>query len=607
MANDVITYVEEILKNEQYLAALDKAYKREEALKTLRHMGGQTAVKAWQDTEKAAAKAAVAEERAAKGPSAWTQALTANTAAVEASAKELTDLRGQINLGAESLGKLGGALSLISPELATLTGGLQKVTGVFSAGASGAQLLGSGLTAAASAAGVVALAASPLILLWKDVADAQEAAAAAAKVWNELQDDGLPLIEASKAAVKELALELSPLSKVEKERTTIAEKWQGQLKTVNAATQAQIDLINAQLAGGEALDKINAQRVARGEEELSQIRKTGPQIAASLELRKRLEGELKANAAAAAEGFEAERKLADIRREDDEITRRLDQAEKDLEASRKSGTKATEEAYRDAIAYLAKEEAAEKQYFENLGAAQEARDRATEERRLKELADYNAMLKAMGDADARALDEEEARHNEAMEKRKAEDEQRVAAVESFAGASSDLFSALMESNREAAEAGSKSAQEAMLRQFEAQRAAGIGEAVINTAVAVTKASTVAPPPFNIAAMLAAGAAGAAEITTIASQQPPTFTDTPAGGYRFTGESNTIQGAANDTAILFRDPLEGFQQALDVLSRRQAPTSTPARGGRDLIGKQTVMTPVSRLLTRDVERVTRGRI
>ena len=165
----------------------------------------------------------------------------------------------------------------------------------------------------------------------------------------------------------------------------------------------------------------------------------------------------------------------------------------------------------------------------------------------------------------------------------------------------------MESNRAAAEAGDKAAQKAMTRQFATQQAAAIGEAAINTAVAVSKAATIAPPPFNALAIAAAIATGAAQVTTIASQQPPTFTDTPAGGYRMGPEGQTVRGAQNDTVILFRDPLEGFAQAVEVMARRQAPTSSPKRGGRSLLGVSAATTPVSRLLTRDVERATRGKL
>ena len=73
------------------------------------------------------------------------------------------------------------------------------------------------------------------------------------------------------------------------------------------------------------------------------------------------------------------------------------------------------------------------------------------------------------------------------------------------------------------------------------------------------------------------------------------------------EGQTVRGAANDTAILFRDPLEGFAQAVEVMARRQAPTSSPKRGGRSLLGVSAATTPVSRLLTRDVERATRGKL
>ena len=91
----------------------------------------------WESAGEAAKQAAKETERAAKGPSAWTQALTANTAAVQDSAKELNDFRGKVNQSAESLGKIGVALSAVSPELGGFVASAQQGIGAVS-GLSGA-------------------------------------------------------------------------------------------------------------------------------------------------------------------------------------------------------------------------------------------------------------------------------------------------------------------------------------------------------------------------------------------------------------------------------------------------------------------------------------
>ena len=181
--------------------------------------------------------------------------------------------------------------------------------------------------------------------------------------------------------------------------------------------------------------------------------------------------------------------------------------------------------------------------------------------------------------------------------------QRIAAVESLASSTETLFDAIMESNRTAAENGSESAQKAMLRQFEASRAAGIVEAVINTAVAISAANTI-PAPFNIAAIAAAAATGAAQVTTIASQEPPSFSDLPPT--RMGGQNGrTATFAENDTVHAYRDPLVGLHQVVQDAISRSMPAPPVARRGR--VGPQIATTAVSRLLTQDVERVTRGRI
>lgn len=68
-----------------------------------------------------------------------------------------------------------------------------------------------------------------------------------------------------------------------------------------------------------------------------------------------------------------------------------------------------------------------------------------------------------------------------------------------------------------------------------QKRLALAEAVINTAVAVTKALTSAAPPFNIPAAIAAGIAGAAQIATIAAQPLAKGTRDFGGGLALVGE------------------------------------------------------------------------
>ena len=188
--------------------------------------------------------------------------------------------------------------------------------------------------------------------------------------------------------------------------------------------------------------------------------------------------------------------------------------------------------------------------------------------------------------------------------------------DSVLDASKDKIGELEDAIEEANENGEKSKAEGLKKQlaaekeaatkaFEWQQTLSAANATVNWLEALVKATTYGP----VGGPLVAGAATLAyglSLKQIESQEP-SFTDTPAGGYRFGGGSQSIRGAANDTAILFRDPLEGIQQAMDVLARRQAPTSTAGPPPRDLLGVNLARTPVGRLLTRDAERLTRGRL
>jgi hypothetical protein len=81
---------------------------------------------------------------------------------------------------------------------------------------------------------------------------------------------------------------------------------------------------------------------------------------------------------------------------------------------------------------------------------------------------------------------------------------------------SNYYAAQMEGLDKSSDEYKKIARE----QASAEKAWGIFMALINTAVAVTKALSSAPPPWNIALATAAGIAGAAQVAAIASQPLP---------------------------------------------------------------------------------------
>lgn len=69
-------------------------------------------------------------------------------------------------------------------------------------------------------------------------------------------------------------------------------------------------------------------------------------------------------------------------------------------------------------------------------------------------------------------------------------------------------------------------EEAKLKReaWERQKQADIAQAIINTALAVTKAYASIAPPLNVVAAASAGIAGAAQIAVIANTKPPKFAD-----------------------------------------------------------------------------------
>ena len=97
----------------------------------------------------------------------------------------------------------------------------------------------------------------------------------------------------------------------------------------------------------------------------------------------------------------------------------------------------------------------------------------------------------------------------------------IKAVQAGIGSMGQLFDELGKHNRQA---------------FEAAKAFNIANAIMNTALAVTKALTTLPPPFNFIAAATVAAAGFAQVAAIRSQQ---YTGRQLGGPVSQGETYMV--------------------------------------------------------------------
>ncbi len=110
-------------------------------------------------------------------------------------------------------------------------------------------------------------------------------------------------------------------------------------------------------------------------------------------------------------------------------------------------------------------------------------------------------------------------------------------------------------------------QEAQIKQraWEAQKQADLAQAIINTALAVTKAFATVPPPANIFAAAAAGVAGAAQIAIISSTQPPKFADGGMVGGQLHSSGGTLIEAERGEYVINRQSTSEYLPSLKVLN------------------------------------------
>jgi len=110
-------------------------------------------------------------------------------------------------------------------------------------------------------------------------------------------------------------------------------------------------------------------------------------------------------------------------------------------------------------------------------------------------------------------------------------------------------------------------QEAQIKQraWEAQKQADLAQAIINTALAVTKAFATVPPPANIFAAAAAGVAGSAQIAIISSTQPPKFADGGMVGGQLHSSGGTLIEAERGEYVINRQSTSDYLPSLKVLN------------------------------------------
>lgn len=452
----------------------------------------------------------------------------------------------------------------------------QQTPGLFAAlkaGISGAAEVGSSLLLPFLSVGVP---------LWYDYAAAQEQATAAAESWNETQEAAEPLYDQALEDVRALKKLTEGSLTLEEAKAKIAERYNEQLAAANAPLRERIDLLAKEWYG---------------------MAKTDSRYGQTVQGLKDLHAQIRENNRAAAEGAIASATVAEYNYAEAESDRKLAEDKKAAAEARKANTRAAKEeaeALKELLFIMGTEEEIQK-----LNARLAENDAKILEDNAAGVAKYTARLEAAGDRREAAILGDIAVTKEWEQKQKEAFLSVAKFADSAVGSTAAIYEDLYERKAALAEDGTKQQKEDALKAWRIQHRLALAEAGINLVLA-SSAALATPPAPNVFAAAAAAALGAVPVANIAAQQAPTFSDTPSGGYRFgAGAGNTIHGAQNDTAILFREPLEGVRQALNVLASRQAPTTTPATGRRSLVGPSLARDPVTRMLTQDVGRVTRG--
>lgn len=544
-----------------------------------------------------------------------TGALTAVTAGSKSTAAgmqqlsfQLNDVITQISSGtppmqvlAQQGGQIFQAFQGTPGLMKSVAGGIGQVAGV------GAQLLLPFLSVA--------------IPLWYDYRSAAEAAAAGQEAINTAMEEADPLYSRALSDLKKVSELRKGSMTVDERKAEVEKQYRDDLEASNATLQESIQANEEWLAQ-------NSANKAGWQERQDAI--------------KSATAEMEYNTQAAEAGVEAAKLLIDFQDEEDRSSRALaDAKEREAKARKKAAEAAAEERARideliriskmdeerrskleeqiatlDKLAATAEKAAASEEERVNLAAqaataaAQAAADEAEryattalEKQRIEEALTEALVqitlerLTKLKELEDKAAEE---RRKEAEDQRK-RDEAMLGNVAALAGASSDIMGAYYDSLTADAESMSAEQKKAAEKVWRAQKALAISEIGINAIKGVSAALASAPPPVNLIPAGVAIAQGAAQVAAIAASPAPTFDDTPGPVYAATGQSAMDRAPVSlhrdDILIAGKTPESVVSQAAAMGSGRSRPR----------LGPQLARVPVGTLLTRDVERATRGRL
>ena len=585
----VYSKIVEVLDNTQYIDALNKAEQEEKVLAGLREIGGKAAVKAYRDIERE-------QRRATAGTSAFSAAVMETATSSKATAAGMQQLSFQLDDVFTQLASGAAPMQVLVQQGGQIAGAFQSAPGLLGAVVDKVAALGPAI----AATGAVL---APFIFLWKDYTDQKNAAVEADKRWQKVAKDGDNVIKDAAAKVRELNLELAPLTDQQRELERTSNRW----KDATAAGTKEID---AQIRIVEA--------------ELKLLSKTSPEYAAQTELLEKLRRRRDEVTKAGKEGFEAERKLAQSRRESAEQDKAIEEAEKDREERRKKAKEAAdklrkaeyalgeteriaaenmgkmalerEEKERAALAALLKKTDA----IEGLSNAEkslskrEAQDQRDELARLTNIAlatadtaeervriaretqEALAQIGQMEVVQARKDEDEKQKAAEEAARKRLEAEQKyLGAVADVTGAASDIFGVYYDSLTADTDSMTAEQKRTALKVWKTQQTLAIAEIGVNTIKGVSEALASAPPPLNLVPAAVAAAQGAAQLAAASSSPAPTFDDAALPPVRGGGR-RTIAFHEDDYIAAAKDPIDLKRHAERVTSGRTSEPSTARR-------------------------------
>jgi hypothetical protein len=527
---------------------------------------------------KKAEKAAAAAGKATKA--SMEQAEKATRGASDAT-KDLEDRFGKVGSAA---GKLAGGLDLIAPGLGSVGRGIADLAdvGEVASGSMGMSGLAGSAAALAAPLAVLALALSPILILFIDEKHRAEEAAAALARYEEATKNAAAANDELGGAIRDANDQLKIVFGLETQNEQAARKSEAALRAkaeaANAATQALIEVAKVELesirrqALKDAIARAETEATKRSRELNDEIRTQTARIAANNETvdlsvqvfrekakaddqadanAKRKAAREKAAAEATRRAAEAEQRATEALAAHQAMLAPLLAAEKQIESQRVNELEQSEQ-LGEKIAELAALKL-ELAAAGKLSAEEAAKFAAVEKAMASDLTTAILAEETKRQAGLAAIAEKaKAKAEKAAEERKAAEEQAtasriqavaqvadvvaqytqysldqdVAAYEQAQEARANLGKNATKAEKDAADERLAITRAAVRKAFLIDKAAKMASAAAATALAIVQALSSAPPPYNFIAAGAVGAAGLIQQAAIASQQP-TF---HAGGF-----------------------------------------------------------------------------